>query len=105
VTCVLFVRPPLVMVRTTIIELLEGEPEPDVRSPVAAAVAAVVAAHGLRDPDVRMTKVGPKLYVELEAVADPSLTIADQHRIREDLRVRLDVLPYDLWLNLELLPG
>lgn len=104
VTCVLFIPAPVAMVRTTIVELLEGEPDDGIRAPVLEAVATVSERHGVADPVTRMTKIGPKLYVELEATVDPGVTIGVQHQIREDLREILDELPFDLWLNVELLP-
>lgn len=105
ITCVLFVSAPIQMVRATIVEILEGEPDEDIRAPVLAAVAQVTETLGLADPVTRMTKVGPKLYVEVEGAVHPDVTIAVQHRVREDLRASLDHLPYDLWLNVELLPA
>ena len=104
ITCVLFLAAPIDMVRTTIVELLEGEPDAEIRAPVLAAVDTVSRRHGLNEPLTRMTKVGPKLYVEVEGVVEPDVTIAVQHQIREDLRAILDDLPFDLWLNVELLP-
>ena len=103
-TCVLFLRTPIVMVRTTIIELLEGEPDTHIRSSVLASVDIVRRQYGFGEPEVRMTKLGPKLYVEVEVLVEPDVTVEVQYRIREDLRVLLDALPYDLWMNFELLP-
>jgi cation diffusion facilitator family transporter len=104
ITCVLFLAAPLRMVRTTILELLEGEPDPEIRTAVYDAVAAVAERHHIADPVVRTTKVGPKLYVELEAVVSGEVTVAEQHHMREELRDLLDEMPFDLWLNVELLP-
>jgi cation diffusion facilitator family transporter len=104
-TCVLFLPSPVRMVRTTILELLEGEPGPEVAAPVRAIVAEVVGRRKLPYPDLRMTKVGPKLYVELELVVAPTVTIAEQHAVREELRGLLDELPFDLWLNVEMVPS
>jgi predicted Co/Zn/Cd cation transporter (cation efflux family) len=104
VTFVLFLPPPLRMVKGTIIELLEGEPVDEIRAPVLDAVVGVARRHGIDEPMVRTTKLGPKLYVEVEAVVDPHVTITEQHRMREELRDVLDRMPFDLWLNVELLP-
>jgi predicted Co/Zn/Cd cation transporter (cation efflux family) len=104
VTCVLFLAAPLRMVRTTILELLEGEPDAEIRAPVHEAVDAVAERYGIADPVVRTTKVGPKLYVEIEALVEPDVTVAQQHQVREELNALLDELPFDLWLNVELLP-
>lgn len=103
-TCVLFLHTPIVMVRSTIIELLEGEPHGDIRFAVLASVDTVRGQYGFGHADVRMTKLGPKLYVEVEILVEPDVTVAVQHHIREDLRTLLDTLPFDLWMNVELLP-
>jgi cation diffusion facilitator family transporter len=103
-TCVLFVRPPMAMVRSTVLELLERVPPEEVRAPVLAAIAEVRATYDLDEPEVRIAKVGPKLYVEVEGVVDPTVTVAQEHAVRMDLQRRLDELPYDTWLNVELTP-
>jgi predicted Co/Zn/Cd cation transporter (cation efflux family) len=92
------------MVRTTIVELLEGAPHPDIQRAVHAAVADVSAPFDVGPPEVRMTKVGPKLYVELVAAVAPEITVADQQHIYDELHARLDVLPLDIWLTVELTP-
>ena len=35
--------------------------------------------------DVRMTKVGPKLYVEVEGFANPDVTIRQEQQVRASL--------------------
>lgn len=103
-TFVLFVPPPLRMVKSTILELLEGEPVDEIRSPVLGAVEAVAHRHSIADPVVRTTKVGRKLYVEVEAAVEPHVTISEQHEVRQELRELLDAMPFDIWLNVELYP-
>jgi predicted Co/Zn/Cd cation transporter (cation efflux family) len=104
ITCVVFLRAPLVMVRTTIWELLEGAPPADVQQPVLSVVREVFAEFEISEPVVRMTKVGPKLYVEIDAEVRPDATVADEHRVRSAVRHRLEALPFDVWLNFELVP-
>lgn len=104
VTCGVFLVPPLRMVRTTIIELLEGAPSATVQEPVLAAVREVFAEFEIPEPVVRMTKIGPKLYVEIAAEVRPDATVADEHRVRSAVRHRLERLPLDVWLNFELVP-
>ncbi len=104
-TCLLFISTPLGMIRSTYVELMEGSPADYVRHPVEQAVAAVRKAFDLDEPDVRINKIGPKLYVEISGTASPDVTIRQEHDVREDLRRRLEeALPYEIWLNLELLP-
>jgi predicted Co/Zn/Cd cation transporter (cation efflux family) len=104
ITCVVFLRAPLVMVRTTIWELLEGAPPSDVQQPVLTIVREVFAEFEIAEPVVRMTKVGPKLYVEIDAEVRSDATVADEHRVRSAVRHRLEALPFDVWLNFELVP-
>jgi len=105
ISCVVLVPAPLAMTRQTVIELLEGAPSDDVRRAIEDAVRAISQQHDVINSEVRATKVGPKMYIEVEGIAPPHLTIAQEHRMRTELERRLDALPYDVWLNFELLPA
>ena len=104
VMCVAFLGTPLRMVRGTAIELLEGAPTAGVQAPVREVVDAVMREHGITEQVLRMTKVGPKLYVELDAAVDASVTVGTEHAVRRQLELELGALPYDVWLNFELRP-
>lgn len=104
ITCVVFVPTPLRMIRATILELLEGNPADSIRDAVDMRVEAVRHEFGLGPLTTRVTKVGPKLYIEIEGVVDGHTTVADEHRVRRRLFDALDLLPYDIWLNIELVP-
>lgn len=104
VTCAAFLPGPLRLVRTMVVELLEGAPSDEVQAAVAAAVAEVWRTTGLPEPQVRTSKVGPRLYVEVDGRAPADLTVAEEHAVRSALDASLDELPYDTWLNLDLLP-
>ena len=56
----------------TLVELLEGAPEPEIQLPVRQAVHRVRMQFGLDEPYLRMTKVGPKLYVEVDFLVIPA---------------------------------
>lgn len=103
-TCVIFIRPPLKMLRSTIHELLEGAPDPAVQSPVLEAIASVQSQFNLTEPTIRINKVGSKLYVDVDAYAAPEMTIAEEHKIRTLLEEKLEKLPYQIWLNMDILP-
>ena len=92
------------MVRSTIHELLEGAPDVSVQAPVLAAIAAVQRQFDIDAPVIRMNKLGPKLYVEVDAYVAPDVTVTQEHEVRIALEQRLRELPYEIWLNLELLP-
>lgn len=104
ITCAVFVPAPIGMVRITIIELLEGAPSAEVQAPVLEVVEEIRARFDLDEPTVLMSKVGPKLYVEIDGVVDPDVTVAQEHEVRLALRERLDALPYDIWLTAEFAP-
>ncbi|MBI4935359.1 MAG: cation transporter [Actinobacteria bacterium] len=104
ITCVVFLPAPVAMVRSTVVELLEGAPPAEVQQPVLTIVREVFAEFEIEEPVVRMTKVGPKLYVEIDAEVRPDATVADEHRVRSEVRRRLQSLPLDVWLNFELVP-
>ena len=104
ITCVAFLPAPIKMVRATVRELLEGAPSAEIQQPVLEIVRAVCAQFEIANPVVRMTKVGPKLYVEVDAAVRPDATIAQEDEVREIIRERLTELPFDLWLNFELTP-
>lgn len=105
ITCVAFLPAPIRMIRTAIVELLEGTPPADLQTRVHTAVDEVRRLFGIADPEVRMTKIGPKLYVEVETVVSPDMTVAQEHEVRSAIRERLDTLPYEVWLNVELAPS
>jgi predicted Co/Zn/Cd cation transporter (cation efflux family) len=104
VTCAVFLASPVRMVRSTILELLEGAPPAEVQAPVLDIVRDVFREFDIDEPVVRMTKVGKKLYVEIDAEVRADATVADEHRVRSAVRERLRALPLDVWLNFELVP-
>jgi predicted Co/Zn/Cd cation transporter (cation efflux family) len=103
-TCVLFLRPPLKMVRSTIHELLEGAPDAAVQAPVLEVIADVQRQFEIADPIIRLHKVGSRLYVEVDAYVSPEVTVKQEHEMRTTLDRKLKELPYEIWLNLDLLP-
>jgi predicted Co/Zn/Cd cation transporter (cation efflux family) len=105
ITCVVFLPTTLAMIRSTTIELLEGSPPPRVAAALDAALAPVQAGFELRDIAIRASKVGPKLYLEVEAFADPGVTVAQVEALRQAIEAGTAHLPYDIWLNLDIRPA
>jgi predicted Co/Zn/Cd cation transporter (cation efflux family) len=102
-SCIM-VPAPLAMVRSTLVELLEGAPGPDVQGDVRAVVALVHTRSALPDPDVQMTKLGAKLYVDVEGLAPSTFTLAQEQALRAEIEAALDALHFDVWLSYHLLP-
>lgn len=105
ITCVVFLPAPLGMLRAATLELLERVPPADVTQPVQAALDQVSAAFELRGLVVRMSKLGRKLYLEVEAEASRDVTIGQMDGLRRDIVSSLAHLPYEVWLNLDLRPA
>jgi predicted Co/Zn/Cd cation transporter (cation efflux family) len=104
ISCAALLPTPLRMLRGTVVELLAGAPARDTVAVVEAVAGEVGDRYALAGPEVQVSKLGPKLYVEFSASAASDTTIATEHHVRADLRRRLGELPYDVWLNVELLP-
>jgi cation diffusion facilitator family transporter len=104
VTCVLFLPAPFRMVRRTVDEMMEAAPTSSVRVPVIEVIEAVRERFDLDEPVIRLSKLGPRLYVEVDVHVGPDVPIEQQHEVRVDLERRLADLPYDVWLTLEMLP-
>ena len=101
VTCLAFVIPPVNMIRTTFFELVEGSPQSELRDEARGAVNDVSKVFGLKEEHLRMTKMGRKLYVELDFVVTPNWTVRQSDEVRTELKRRLSELPQELWLVVE----
>jgi len=99
--CLVFAVPPMRMIRTTFVELVEGSPDADLQGPARAAVEEISEAFHLADQHLRMTKVGRKFYVEVDFVVDEGWTVRQSDQVRRALSERLRALPHDLWLTVE----
>lgn len=94
---------PVRFLRSGVYELLEGAPPAEVQQRVALIVDELRARHGLAEPIVRMSKLGRKLYVQVDIVVEPgSWTIEGQDVVRRELLDALAELDYDLWASLDL---
>lgn len=101
--CALLVRVPLTLLRSGFTELLEGAAPPAVQDAVHASVSRVRATFGLGEPVVRLSKVGRKLYVEVDFMVEAGQwDIADEDRVRRAMLTELEPLGYDLWAAVEL---
>ena len=101
VACALFVLAPIRMIRRTFVELVEGIPGPEIQQPVLDALERVREQFSLGQPEARVTKVGRKIYVEIDFVVNGDWRVEQSDRVRRSLAEQLDELPHDLWLTLE----
>ena len=73
------------------------------RRVLAEAVTSVRAEFGLDEPFVRSTKLGSRLYVEVDfVVQEGAWDVTGEDRVRRALIGHLEPLGYDLWANVEL---
>jgi hypothetical protein len=68
----------------------------DVQDLVHAAIEDVRRQFAIDALDVRMTKTGPKLYVEVDALVQPDVTVTQEHAVRVALRDLLEQRPYEI---------
>jgi predicted Co/Zn/Cd cation transporter (cation efflux family) len=101
VACALFIIAPLRMIRGTFIELVEGVPDDEIQTPVLEAVEAVRLEFSLPHPKVRVSKVGRKIYIEVDFIVSPEWKVQSSDTVRRALMDCFDVLPHDTWLTLE----
>lgn len=102
VACAVILPVPVRLVRTAARELLEAAPPAPVRDALARAVADARAEFGLPEPVVRATKLGRRLYVEVDFVVAPGTWDVDaEDRVRREVVSRLDVLGGDVWATVE----
>jgi predicted Co/Zn/Cd cation transporter (cation efflux family) len=100
---VLIAQLPVRLVRDGMHELLEGAPPPEVAAAVDAAVAAARAEFDLPEALVRATKLGRRLYVEVDFVVEPGRwDVTGEDQVRHAVVDRLATLPFDLWATVEL---
>lgn len=94
---------PVRLIRDGMHELLEGAPPADVAAEVDRAVAAARAEFDLPEPLVRATKLGRRLYLEVDFVVEPGRWDVDgEDRVRHAVIDPLSALPLDLWATVEL---
>lgn len=84
-------------------EILEAAPPAEVSRGIEAEARRVAAEFGLGEPIVRATKLGRRLYVEVDfLVGAGEWDVSEEDKVRRSLIAGLDPLGYDVWANVEL---
>ena len=84
-------------------EILEAAPPPEVRSAIDAAAERTRAEFSLGPPLIRATKLGRRLYVEVDfEVKAGEWDVAEEDRVRRSLIGGLSSLELEIWANVEL---
>jgi predicted Co/Zn/Cd cation transporter (cation efflux family) len=97
----LFLIPPMRMIRSTFFELVEGSPDMELQGPAREVVDEIAERFDIGDQQLRMTKIGRKFYVEIEFLVNPDWNVRQSDQVRRALAQRLEQLPHDLWLTVE----
>ncbi|GAB3062751.1 cation diffusion facilitator family transporter [Salinicoccus sesuvii] len=100
IVAVYFIKVPLLEMYTALRELLEMAPRHQISDVVETEVALLSREHDFEDYALRMQKMGPKLYIEVDFVVplDTDIRISVQDDIRRQLRTRLTDLPFEPWI-------
>jgi len=101
IACLAMAATPAQMIRATFTELIEGLPEEELQRPVREVVDEVRSHYDLGDMHLRMSKLGPKLYVEIDFVVAPDWSVIRSDEVRHRLRAALEELPQDVWITVE----
>lgn len=84
-------------------EILEAAPPAEVSRGIEAEARRVAGEFGLGEPIVRATKLGRRLYVEVDfLVGAGEWDVSEEDKVRRSLIAGLDPLGYDVWANVEL---
>lgn len=97
-----FLKVPLTEIRKTSREILAMAPDGDLRGRVEEIARDIEEEYGFEESFVRLSKVGGKLYVEIDYVVGESSLINDVHgldRVREHMSQRLEEVELSKWLT------
>lgn len=101
--CVMLIPQPFSLLRTALVELLEGAPSEQIQMHIRDAVSVVRDEFALEEPTLTMSKVGRKLYIEAIFLVPPhTWEIDGEDAVRRTFAKNLADLPYHPWLNIEL---
>ncbi|MFC3418774.1 cation diffusion facilitator family transporter [Salinicoccus hispanicus] len=96
-----FIKVPLLEMYTALRELLEMAPRHQISEQVEAEVESLSLRHAFEDYALRLQKMGPKLYIEIEFIValEEDLRISEQDKIRHELKKSLKELTLDPWIT------
>ena len=101
--CGLVAGMPVRLIRHGVNELLEGAPDQATVTSLKAAVATVTASLDLPEPRFRATKLGLKVYLDVQYVVNsPNVTIAFEDQVRRAMADAVSHLPLDVWATVQL---
>jgi predicted Co/Zn/Cd cation transporter (cation efflux family) len=84
-------------------EILEAAPPPEVGETIEDAARRVGASYDVGEPHIRATKLGRRLYVEVDyLVSRGEWDVSDEDAVRRALIAELEESGLEIWANVEL---
>lgn len=103
ISCAILAPIPVRLIRSGLNELLEGAPPAAVADEIARVVAQVQERFALGEPIVRSSKVGRKLYVEVDFVVMASQwDVSEEDDVRHAIIDGLAPLGLEVWASISL---
>ncbi|WP_311259810.1 cation transporter [Microbacterium sp. WCS2018Hpa-9] len=103
ISCAILAPIPVRLIRSGLNELLEGAPPAAVADEIARVVAQVRERFALGEPIVRSSKVGRKLYVEVDFVVMASQwDVSEEDDVRHAIIDGLAPLGLEVWASISL---
>lgn len=103
VSCVILAPIPVRLVRSSLNELLEGLPALATAEEITRVVEIVRAKYGLSEPTIRSSKLGRKLYIEVDFVVEAAdWDVSGEDKVRRAVLDGLNHLGFDVWARVAL---
>lgn len=95
---------PFRLIKAAYRELLEASAESDITTPIELIIDRLTLDEGLPTPETRITKLGNKIYVEIDWLLTSTgcWDLADADRLRRLLNAEFRAADISVWLNVEL---
>ncbi|MDV2885099.1 hypothetical protein BTR22_09255 [Alkalihalophilus pseudofirmus] len=93
---------PYVMIRDNIREVLEMSPAQPLQTHILKLVEETETKYRFVESVTRTSKVGEKLYIEIDFILDPSSkaqTVREHDEIREEINLKMKDIHYTKWLT------
>jgi predicted Co/Zn/Cd cation transporter (cation efflux family) len=93
---------PYVMIRDNIREVLEMSPAQPLQTHILKLVEETETKYRFVESVTRTSKVGEKLYIEIDFILDPSSkaqTVREHDEIREEINRKMKDIHYTKWLT------
>ncbi|UTR08623.1 cation transporter [Evansella sp. LMS18] len=97
-----FIKVPLTEIVKAFKEVLEMAPDKEIQQQISGTIKKVTAHHNFEESFLRVSKVGSKLYVEVDFVLQTESnvkTVEQQDQVREEIADGIKKINYDKWLS------